>query len=376
VPSLDTAASAPCHQENNSDNFRVGQWQSSPHAQTDDPVKFSHTIGCGSQCHNPAGFVAFTKGTATLPTGIGKIGCATCHDPHNAQKFPADAHQVRVYDSVVLGDVSKTNGIVAVDGSVVLASSTVTLTGKGASATCMTCHNARALPYQNAGTVASPIPNYMKTLSHESSAAEVLNGIGGADNGNPMGNSFHTYLAGCTTCHMFKLSLDDPNYNSVGSHTFSMTDRISGADNLVACNQCHAGASTVTDFDFVAVNGGDYDGDGVIDGVQTEVRGLLGSLSNKFARVGVTVSDAYPFVNAVSYTTVTNQYPAEAAPIRRALWNRVLILREGSFGVHNTQFTVRLLQSSYTDLSTNCIDLITGSNGVPFEVDFPKALLR
>jgi predicted CXXCH cytochrome family protein len=27
--------------------------------------------------------VAFTKGTATLPTGIGKVSCATCHDPHN-----------------------------------------------------------------------------------------------------------------------------------------------------------------------------------------------------------------------------------------------------------------------------------------------------
>ena len=375
-PTLDVKVCATCHQENTTDNFRVGQWQRSPHAQTDDPVKFGHTVGCGSQCHNPAGFVAFTKGEKMLPSGIGKTTCATCHDPHGAGKFPGDAHQVRVYDSVVLGDVTKTNGTVAMDGTVTLNNSTVTLTGKGASATCMTCHNARALPYQNAGTVANPIPNYLKALPHESTASEVLNGIGEAANGRVMGNSAHATLAGCTTCHMFQLAANDPNYNSVGGHTFSLTDRLTGAQNLAACNQCHGGSATITNFDRIAGHGSDYDGNGVTNGVQTEVRGLLAVLAAKFADVGLTVSDAYPFIDATSFSTVTNRYPTQAAPIRRALWNRVLILREGSFGVHNTQFTVRLLQSSYTDLSTNCISLATGVKGHSFAVDYPRAAVR
>ena len=164
--------------------------------------------------------------------------------------------------------------------------------------------------------------------------------------------------------------------NTAGDHTFSMVDVDTAADNVSACNQCHSGLETVTNFDFRSVISNDYDGDGVADGVQTEVRGLLNILSNKFARVGVTVSDSYPFMDGASYSSVTNAHPAEAAPIRRALWNRVLILQEGSFGVHNTQFTVRLLQSSYTDLSTNCISTATGTNGTPFRVDYPSAYLR
>ncbi len=372
APSLSVATCAPCHQENTSDNFRVGQWASSPHAQTDDAAKFSHAAGtsCSVRCHDPQGFIDLTKGLP-LPatTTLGKMTCAVCHDPHNAQELPEEAHQVRVYDTVTLGDATLTNGVINPDGSLALTEGTLTLTNEGTSALCMSCHNARSLPYQNVGSVARPIPNYMVSLPHESTAAEVLNGVGAAAQGVSMGNSFHTYLAGCATCHMFH-----SNSNTVGNHTFSMTDRGDGSDNVAACNQCHT--EPVTAFDFVALNGHDYDGDGTIDGVQTEVQGLLTILSNKFADVGVTVYDSYPFVNSTSYTTVTNLYPSEAAPIRRALWNRVLILREGSFGVHNTQFTVRLLQSSYTDLSTNCISSGTGMNGNPFSVDYPHAYVR
>ena len=54
---------------------------------------------------------------------------------------------------------------------------------------------------------------------------------------------------------------------------------------------------------------------------------------------------------------------------RNAAWNEFLIERELSHGVHNTAFTVRLLQWSYTVLSTN-----TGGNA--YNVDFPSADLR
>jgi len=46
-----------------------------------------------------------------------------------------------------------------------------------------------------------------------------------------------------------------------------------------------------------------------------------------------------------------------------------MIDRELSQGVHNTAYTVRLLQWTYTALSTN-----TGGNS--YQVDFPKADLR
>jgi hypothetical protein len=357
-PTLDAATCAPCHQENNSDNFRVGQWQSSAHFNTDNAAVFGHAANntCSAQCHSPQGFVDRTKGLTAVAGPIGKTTCAVCHDPHNAQGFPPDAHQVRVYDTVTLGDTT-------------LASGTVQLTGKGSSAVCMSCHNGRALPMQ----ISNGQPTYMTGLPHESTATEVLDGVGGVNYGQTTRNSPHTQKASCTTCHMFQLSSpDDPNYNFVGSHTFSMVNTQDSTDNLAACNQCHKAPHLVGDFDFVAIGAGDYDGDGTVGGVQTETRGLLSVLSNKFAQVGVTVYSSYPFVNQTTLSTNAIQLAAQ----RKALWNYVLINNDHSFGVHNTQYTVHLLQASYTDLSTNCIDLINGRPGNPFRVDYPKAALR
>jgi hypothetical protein len=357
-PNLDAATCAPCHQENNSDNFRVGQWQSSPHFNTDNAAVYGHAgnNSCAAQCHSPQGFVDRTKGLTPVAGPIGKTTCSVCHDPHNAQEFPGGAHQVRVYDTVTLGDTT-------------LASGTVQLTGQGSSAVCMSCHNGRALPMQ----VSNGQPVYMTGLPHESTATEVLAGVGGVNYGQTIRNSPHTQAAACTTCHMFQLSsVDDPNYNLVGSHTFSMVNTQDGTDNLAACNQCHKAPRPVGDFDFVAIGAGDYDGDGTVDGVQTETRGLLNVLSNKFAQVGVTVYNGYPFVNQATLSTNATQLAAQ----RKALWNYVLINNDRSFGVHNTQYTIHLLQTSYTDLSTNCVDLTTGKPGNPFRVDYPKAALR
>ena len=354
---LDAATCAPCHQENNSDNFRVGQWQSSAHFNTDNAAIFGHAANnsCSAPCHSPQGFVDRTKGLTPVAGPIGKMTCAVCHDPHNAQGFPESAHQVRVYDTVTLGDTT-------------LASGTVKLTGEGSSAVCMSCHNGRALPMQ----ISNGQPTYMTGLPHESTATEVLAGVGGVNYGQTIRNSPHTQAASCTTCHMFQLSLDDPNYNFVGSHTFSMVSTLDGSNDVAACNQCHKAPRTVDSFDFVAIGAGDYDGDGTVDGVQTETQGLLNVLSNKFAQVGVTVYSSYPFVDQTTLSTNAIQLAAQ----RKALWNYVLVNNDHSFGVHNTGYTVHLLQTSYTDMSTNCVDLATGKPGNPFRVDYPKAALR
>ena len=86
-----------------------------------------------------------------------------------------------------------------------------------------------------------------------------------------MGNSFHTHLADCQTCHMYQLQTlrhhrfrcdddvvtltDAAVYsqfvNVLGNHTFMMdyvyqdTNGVEHtADNIAACNQCHASFRT------------------------------------------------------------------------------------------------------------------------------------
>jgi hypothetical protein len=275
---------------------------------------------------------------------------------------PAEAHQVRVYNTVTLDDS--------------VAATPPALTNQGASAMCMFCHNARRSPpatYINSGNNGTRLP-------HESTATDVLLGIRASTNVQAivsgvtntiatvqLENSAHSGVAKCVNCHMH-----DAGVNTVGNHTFSMTDRLTDEDNLAACNQCHAGVDPVSDFDHISVvvsgrpHGGDYDGNGVTEGVQTEVDGLLTNLVTKMFATGMTRGTGGSawtnYADAVSF-------PVIRAAQRNAAWNEFLIERELSHGVHNTAFTVRLLQWSYTVLSTN-------TGGGTYLADFPNADLR
>jgi hypothetical protein len=359
---LDVAVCGQCHQENAEDNQRVQQWRLGPHGADDGylNVAFSEAANPScTKCHSPASFVDNLKGKALTRLEAGRLTCAGCHDPHNGAQFPAEAHQVRIYDTVTLDD------------SVNPATPPV-LTGQGPSATCMFCHNARRSP---PATYASAT-----TIPHESTATDVLLGlrastnvmtvVGGVTNSLAsvtLENSAHAGVAKCVNCHMYKTGS-----NTFGDHTFSMTDRLTGEDNLAACNQCHAGVDPVSEFDHISVlvsgrpHGGDYDGDGTVNGVQTEVTGLLTNLVNKMLSTGLTIGTGGS--HWTSYTNRTS-FPVVYAAQRNAAWNEFLIERELSRGVHNTAFTVRLLQWSYTVLSTN-----TGGNS--FQADFPTADFR
>ena len=232
---LDVAVCAQCHQENAEDNQRVEQWQLGPHGADDKYLEVSLSEAANpscTKCHSPTSFVDNLKGKALTRLEAGRLTCQACHDPHNLAKFPAEAHQVRVYDTVTLDDsVNPTSPPV--------------LTGQGTSALCMYCHNARR----------SPPPTYSSanTLAHESTATDVLLGIRASTNVQAivsgvtntiasvtLENSAHSGVAKCINCHMY-----DAGVNTVGNHTFSVTDRLTGEDNLAACNQCHAGVDPV-----------------------------------------------------------------------------------------------------------------------------------
>ena len=363
---LDVAVCATCHQDGSHHN-RPKQWSLGPHGADDGYLSVSigeaPNASC-SKCHSPASFVDNLKGKALTRLEAGRLTCQACHDPHNVAQFPTEAHQVRIYDTVTLDDS--------------VAATPPTLTGQGQSALCMFCHNARRSP---PATYASAT-----TIPHESTATDVLLGlrastnvqaiVGSATNtiaSVTLENSAHAGVAKCVDCHMFPDS--NPKFtgsNTVGDHTFSMTDRLTGEDNLAACNQCHAGVDPVSDFDHISVvvsgrpHGGDYDGDGVVNGVQTEVTGLLTNLVNKMLSTGLTIGTGGS--HWTSYTNRTS-FPIVYAAQRNAAWNEFLIERELSAGVHNTAFAVRLLQWSYTVLSTN-------TGGGSYSNDFPSADLR
>jgi len=363
--SLDVAVCAQCHQDG-TEHFRPSQWALGPHGADDGYLSVSideaPNPSC-SKCHSPEGFVDWREGQAPVATVAGRLTCAGCHDPHNVAMFPEIAHQVRVYDTVTLDDS--------------VAPTPPTLTDQGPSAVCEQCHNARRSP---PATYASAT-----TLPHESTATDVLNGLRACTNVQAivsgktntiasvtLENSAHSGVAKCVDCHMFpdaNPDLASEGKNTVGDHTFSVTDRLTGTDNTNACNQCHASVDPVSSFDHVSVltmglpHGGDYDGNGVVSGVQTEVTGLLTNLVTKMFSVGLKRG-----TGGSAWTSYTNSaaFPVIYAAQRNAAWNEFLIERELSLGVHNTRFTVGLLQWSYTVLSTN-------TGGRTYLEDFPSA---
>jgi len=455
-PSLtaDVKVCAQCH-EDGSHHVRPQQWDVGPHSGGYESIASSRgSNNTCARCHSPVGFTAVAKGdvnladTNSIPVGTGPLTCQTCHDPHD--KFGnEDRHQLRVWDTALMGNpYFRTNTVTVALGDSTftmldprMTNSNLQVTGLGSSAACIECHNGRQLPTQVQVYGAYTNQNkafYQVGGPHDQLAGEVFTGIGAYDYGQAMGNSFHTTLATCQSCHMDKLVAGDTilvngvkttnisSYvNLVGDHTFKMNyvNGTNEVENIAACNRCHGSFTPVEEFDFVPDgNWGDIDGNGAVAGVQTEIRGLLRSLGDLIVwGTNATPANGTIFTNNVVYagtnategiwmplrikrtivsgpktnyiTTVdtgvgsfvnsfgsafdyyglgnTNNTVVTEAQ-RKAVWNWLTEYREGSFGVHNTQYSIRLLQTTYTDLSTNC----SGNASRTFKNVFPSSYLR
>ena len=381
--STDVRVCSQCHQDGNH-HVRPQQWEISPHSGGYETISASRgTRNTCSRCHSPDGYInqakrldmgeSYASINSNTVVGAGPLTCQACHDPH---ALAGNLHQLRIYDKATVGDWALSNNIVvdaysaqtALFNNPAVQYASVTVTNLGTSATCVECHNGRRLGMNQNGTNGL----YGATSTpHDSLAAEGLYGIGAVDYGVQMGNSFHTYLAQCTTCHMYQ---GNTHGNTVGDHTFSMAygDGTNEYQNVAACNQCHT--EPVTDFDFIAVNAGDYDGNGEIEGVQTETVGLLDAVGYLMKTTGVSIT-----TNSEGHVTnisSSSGYAPKGTALRNAqqnaLWNWLLEYREGSFGVHNTQFSIRLLQTTYTDLSTTYY----GDPTKTFRNAYPNAYLR
>jgi hypothetical protein len=417
--SLDVRVCSSCHQSG-TEEVNVQQWEISPHSGGYESIASSegNNASC-ARCHSPAGFISVATnqvaaaitnaaGLTAVAMGSGPLTCQVCHDPHTTfGDTTGNRHQLRSYDTVQLGNPLLTNSPTVYVGlgdsltvaNLQLTNSTITVTNAGSSAACMVCHNAREWPTQiQVSGASSNRMYYMTTTPDMSTAGEIFAGLGAYDYGQTMGNSFHTYLASCQTCHMYNLKAGDTilvnnapvaitttnlaTYaNVLGSHTFQMsyqyvdTNGVTNVvENIAACNQCHASfAPIVSSFDYAPATFQNYDGNtnGVIAGIQTQTQGLMSDLATLMYATGLSNTIAHGDVVYFGggYST-TNA--ALAAAQRAAAWNWNLENYEGSLGVHNSQFTIRLLQTTYTDLSTNYY----GDPTMTFQNAYPNAVLR
>jgi hypothetical protein len=258
-------------------------------------------------CHNGQGFVDAVKGIPQSVQVNIPITCATCHNPHDATNL----HQIRKVTATL------TNGMEVTDA--------------GLGGLCMNCHKSRtdAVPY---------VQNYLSNLTrfgpHHGPQSDMLIGTNAYTWGLTIDQSphFEAIENACVGCHMYPNTSPLNSSSSVGGHTFSMVDGV-GNDNVKACANCHGNFGTNFSDKKLYINGSaDLDRNGVAEGLQIEVEGLLNQVAMLLPPVG------QPTIAAIDSSWTLDQ--------AGALFNYTQIEEDRSMGMHNPRYTVGLLYLS------------------------------
>jgi formate-dependent nitrite reductase cytochrome c552 subunit len=291
-------------------------WALSDHATMPLAGKDATSASC-FPCHSGSAFVKWVTGgkKATEPTWNAAtdasypITCSVCHDPHST----ANPNQLRTVDVDTLR-----NGYVVPTGII----------GRGQ--LCMNCHRSR---YNANSRVTTKAPYYGFVDHygpHGNPQSDMLFGQNAYQfgDGTITGINTHTQLAdGCVTCHM-------PG----SDHTLTMQDTTGTGvmhDRVDACKECHgAGITKFTDIKATY----DYDRNGKIEGVQTEVAGLLALLK---ARLPIDSLTGQPTLALKDSLKVKNR-----PDLVQGLYTYAFVSNDGSMGVHNAKYAVALLQKA------------------------------
>jgi hypothetical protein len=314
------------------------EWMQSPH--NFENIRTGSCEGChegvaasirlsGESAANPlnqfygGGSVAERDTTIALQPVV----CQTCHDPHSAE----NPGQLRTVANVQLVTANGESPIV---------------TEGGVGRLCMQCHHARRGPenqiangYAHFGPHANPQADILsaKSASH-----------GVADPTYPWPGPSHLLVQNsCKTCHLSTVEFGGgPGGAAVVGHEF--------IPKPMACVNCHGSITSFEDIPAAA----DFDGNGMIEGLQIEVDGLLHLLEQALLASGLDTTGV-GFDGALGDTLLST------VEQRTAGYNLVYVEDDKSRGIHNPDYVVQLLQQSIQFLGStlpNNARIIKGDN--------------
>jgi len=311
--SITTGVCGQCHGAA-THHIKSMEWGNSLHAVTTTTPSGAGREACVG-CHTANGFIGRIEGATTVDTTYTAINCQTCHEPHGQTVPTAAAHQLRTLSAVTLMDGTK-------------------ITTGGTGMICMNCHQAR----QNAATYAATTAGNSHFGPHDGPQTDMLMGTNAFTYGKKIPSSAHGDVVPdtCVMCHTQTPASTDKALGQVGGHTFKIsfagTSTIPAESLVGACQTCHGPDATSLDFPLM-----DYDGDGNIDGVQTEVKHLMAKLALMLPPVGT----------AKTTLTIDSTW---TQPQLEAAYNYLFVQSDGSYGVHNMAYTVGILKASIADL--------------------------
>ena len=320
--SIDPALCGRCHTDAHHPTF--DEWSGSAHAGVVEEAALRNSC---AKCHN--GLHAdeflddpehFTNPTAN-PTVAEPMVCVVCHDPHGN----GNAGQLR--DASVT-DRALPNSVLVERG--------------GAGRLCMACHNGR----RTNTNINDQIEDGTAHIGpHHSVQGDMLAGVnaslGVAAENFPWTSSKHILVEdACVTCHTHPHEGDpEAGIANFTGHSFEPT--------VEACAPCHGSLAT---FDEIRAKQ-DFDGDGAIEGVQSEIAGLLGILEETIIEASSTPENQA--ILQASFEDSLGSPRVTTPDQRRAGYNWAYVSFDGSMGVHNTNYSIQLLQQSILFLDPN-----------------------
>jgi cytochrome c554/c'-like protein len=290
----------------------LSEWEASPHAFTPDEHAAHGAVqngGCQG-CHE--GFAALERlsdeaglatffggapyGTAardTMEVKNQNIGCPVCHDSHDA----TNPGQIRTVADVQLVTANGESPIITIGG-----------TGK----LCMQCHHARRSGDDQV------VNGYDHFGPHANPQADMMAGKSAYTGVAPAGFVWATpshlnVQNSCKTCHLNMEEYDGTT--AITGHTFLPT--------VAACENCHG---TITSFDDILALE-DFDGDGSVEGIQSEVGGLLHLLEEALVADGLDTTGT-SILGALGDTLKSTFVQREAG------YNLAFIEDDKSHGIH------------------------------------------
>jgi hypothetical protein len=314
--SLGSGVCAQCH-ASGTNHIKSTEWVGSLHSAATSYPSGAGREGCVG-CHTGAGFIGRMSEAKTVDTKYSALNCQTCHESHGRTTPATNKLLLRNLTPVKL-----------MDGTVV--------ENAGYGAVCMNCHQSR----QNASVYVTTTVGSARFGPHHSPQADMLAGANGFTYGRYIPSSAHVFVVEdtCAHCHMQPATgATDPAFLKSGGHTFKMG--IAGDDKkppvyrVDACYECHGPKTSLFDYQLM-----DYDNDGMIEGVQTEIQRLLDRLALQLPPVGKPKTE---FTIDSTWT----------APQLAAAYNWQFVAYDGSRGIHNTAYAVGLLKASIADLAS------------------------
>lgn len=357
-----------CHSGQHNPTFE--EWNGSGHAIVTEDMNLPSRINSCGRCHSGTARLAMVKGfpASTISTTLTNdanvaITCAVCHDPH-AQ---------HVWTNVMSGVVS-TNQLryPMASTNYFSLSTSATFSNRYDINVCAQCHNDRGALWTSASRAPHHSPQYNVLLG----SVGILPGTGtniidcatnshpGAHAGLPSSARWSIsgtyYLTNqCVSCHMQA----DPAPAVTHSHRFTL-------DTYTACLQCHPATpdklvplvmfpaisnrvfALKRELDTWARTEADPSlrASGMLAWEYTTPGGLDWKTNTSGIITGWLIRDPVSFVGppAGQTTPPLSGQGLIPNPIKQARFNLYVVLNDGSYGAHNPQFALSLLDSAYS----------------------------